>query len=269
MIDLHSHILPGVDDGAADVDEALAICRAAARAGTTQMVATPHLRHPSFWNDDRHGLEAAFLTLREMVDLEQLGLELHLGGEIAISDASVEELLSPGGGRLFTLAGGKWVLLEFDFSGYGPDPVETVWEVAVRGYRPIVAHPERLRWMAGDFGLLAALARHGATFQLTAMSLTGDFGKVARDAAFAIAERGLVQFVSSDAHDARLRKPGLQAARDLVAKTWGDAAGRAFFLDNPLAVVEDRPLGGPGDAAAGGPEGPAGGGSPGERKGLS
>lgn len=246
MIDLHSHILPGVDDGAADVEEALQICRAAARDGTTELVATPHLRHSMFWNDDPAGLEAAFLTLREMVDHENLGLELHLGGEIAISDASVEELLSPGSGGLFTLAGGKWVLLEFDFSGYGPDPVETVWEVAVRGFRPIVAHPERLRWMASDFGLLAALARHGATFQLTAMSLTGEFGKIARDAAHALTERGFVHFVSSDAHDARLRRPGLQAARDLVAKTWGEAAGRAFFLDNPRAVLLDQPLpGGP------------------------
>lgn len=242
LIDLHSHVLPGVDDGAEDIEEALAICRLAAAEGTRHLVATPHLRHSSFWNDDRNALEATFLALREVVAHEGLPLELHLGGEIAISDASVEELLSPGT-QLLSLAGGSWVLLEFDFQGYGPDPVETVWEVAVRGLRPIVAHPERLRWMASDGGLLAALARHGATFQLTGMSLTGEFGRIARDAAFQLVERGYVHFVASDAHDPRLRRPGLQAARELVARTWGENAAQAWFTDQPLAVIEDRPLG--------------------------
>lgn len=244
MIDLHSHVLPGVDDGAADIDEALAICRMAVKDGTTELVATPHLRHPSYWNDDSHGLEAAFLTLREVVEHEGLELELHLGGEIAVSDASVEELLQPGS-RLFTIAGGKWVLLEFDFQGYGPDPVETVWEVAVKGFRPIVAHPERLRWMASDGGLLTALARHGAAFQLTAMSLTGEFGRIARDAAMGLAEKGFVHFVSSDAHDSRLRRPGLAAAREVVTRAWGEETARRLFLDHPRAVIEDRPLSGP------------------------
>lgn len=245
MIDLHSHVLPGVDDGAADIDEALAICRMAVKDGVTDLVATPHLRHASYWNDDAHGLEATFLALRETVEHEEMGLNLHLGGEIAVSDSSVEELLRPGGSRLFSMAGGKWVLLEFDFQGYGPDPVETVWEVAVKGFRPIVAHPERLRWMASDFGLLAALARHGATFQLTAMSLTGEFGRIARDAAHQLADRGFVHFVSSDAHDPRLRRPGLSAARDVVAKSWGQDAARRLFVDHPRAVLQDRPLSGP------------------------
>lgn len=245
LIDIHSHILPGVDDGAADLAEALAICRLAVAEGTRHLLATPHLRHESFWNEDRPKLEAAFRELQKVVGQEGLPLELYLGGEIAINDASVEELLAPGT-QLLSLAGGRWVLLEFDFQGYGPDPVETVWEVAVRGFRPIVAHPERLRWMASDFGLLTALARSGATFQLTGMSLTGEFGRIARDAAFQLVERGFVHFVASDAHDPRLRKPGLFAARELVARTWGEAAAQAFFTDQPLAVIEDRPFAAPG-----------------------
>lgn len=241
MIDLHSHVLPGVDDGAADIGEALDICRLAVEDGITDLVATPHLRHASYWNDDAHGLEAAYLALRETIEHEELPLALHLGGEIAVSDSSVEELLAPKT-SLFTMAGGKWVLLEFDFQGYGPDPVETVWEAVMHGFRPIVAHPERLRWMANDPGLMAALARHGATFQLTAMSLTGEFGKIARDAAHNLADQGHVHFVSSDAHDPRLRRPGLKAARELVAKTWGDESARKLFVDHPRAVLEDRPL---------------------------
>lgn len=241
MIDLHSHILPGVDDGAADLEEALGICRLAAEQGTRHLVATPHLRHNSYWNDDHAGLEAAFLALREVISLEGLPLSLSLGGEIAISDASVEELLAPHS-RLFTMAGGKWVLLEFDFQGYGPDPVETVWEVAVQGLRPIVAHPERLRWMASDKGLMTALARHGATFQLTAMSLTGEFGRIAESAALSLVEQGFVHFVASDAHDPRLRHPGLGAAREMVVRNWGEKTAQALFSDHPLAVIEDRPL---------------------------
>jgi protein-tyrosine phosphatase len=241
VIDLHSHVLPGVDDGAADLGEALEICRLSVADGVTDLVATPHLRHASYWNEDAAGLEAAFLTLREVIEDEGLDLRLHLGGEIAMCDASVEELLGPRNG-LFTLAGGKWVLLEFDFSGYGPDPVETVWETVMHGFRPIVAHPERLRWMASDAGLMSALARHGATFQLTAMSLTGEFGKIARDAAHALADKGHVHFVSSDVHDPRQRRPGLKAARELVSRTWGDDSARKLFVDHPRLVLDDLPL---------------------------
>jgi protein-tyrosine phosphatase len=246
VIDIHTHVLPGVDDGARDLEQALAMCRQAVADGTTTLIATPHVRHASYWNGEARELRTRYDVLRIALAQQEVPLDLRLGGEIAMNSDSVDELLAqrkPGRAQtLHTLAGSRWALLEFDFSGLGPDPLETVHEVLVAGYAPIVAHPERFRWLAGDERLQAALIGHGAAFQLTAMSITGEIGRFAQDAAQRMLERGWVRFVASDCHDVRLRPAGLARARAAVAKSWGAAAAQALFIDNPRAVIEDRLL---------------------------
>lgn len=243
MIDLHTHILPGVDDGARNLGQSVEICRQAAAEGTTVMVATPHVRQASYWNNDNKALEHAWRTLRFALARDGVAVDVLLGGEIAIHSDSLDELiLQRRRGRtptLFTLAGSRAVLLEFDFQGIGPDPVETVHEVMVAGYQPVVAHPERFRWMAHDHGLLAALFHHGAHFQLTAMSLTGDLGRFAQEAAIRMMDNGWIRFIASDTHDPRLRPPGLAKAHAQVERTWGAEAARAIFFDHPRALLDD------------------------------
>lgn len=244
MIDLHSHILPGVDDGSSSLDESVAMCRASAEDGITAMVATPHLRQAQYWNDDRELLVDRFRALRSAVRRE-LGdrLEVHLGGEIALHSESLREIEELPEGDLLTLAGTRYVLLELDWQGVGPDPVETCHELVVAGMVPIVAHPERVRWLVEDRGLQEALVECGALFQLTAMSVTGEIGTWAEDAAAWMLDHGLAHFVSSDTHDPSVRKPGLAQARQVLSQRWGDEVARALVEDHPRAVLEDRPIG--------------------------
>lgn len=243
MIDLHSHILPAVDDGAADLEEAVEMCRRSWEDGVRTLVATPHLRQESFWNDDRELLVDRFEVLREAVAKELAGeLELHLGGEIAIHGASMEEIALLPGGELLTLAGTRYLLLELDWRGLGPDPLEMLHEVVVAGFRPIIAHPERVGWLMEDRPLVEAMVDQGALMQLTAMSVTGELGPVAREASEWLLDSGLVHLLASDTHDPSLRRPGLSRARDAVAERWGEPLATALVEDHPKAVLEDRPV---------------------------
>lgn len=243
MIDLHTHILPGVDDGAGDLDEAVEMCRLSFEDGCRTLVATPHLRQESYWNDDRRLLEDRFEALRaEVMRRLGAGLTLLLGGEIAIHGASLDEIAELPDGALLTLAGSRYVLLEFDWRGLGPDPLDMLHEVIVAGWRPIVAHPERYAWLMRDRPLVEALVDHGALMQLTAMSVTGDLGAMPRDASEWLIDSGLAHILASDTHDPALRRPGLSEARDYVAARWGEPLARAMVEDHPRAVLEDRPI---------------------------
>lgn len=243
MIDLHTHILPGVDDGADDLDEALEICRLSYEDGVRAIVATPHLRQESFWNDDRRLLVDRFKALRSAVARHLDGdLEIHLGGEIALHGSSLDEIARLPGGELLTLAGTNYLLLEFDWRGLGPDPLEMLHEVVVAGFRPIIAHPERVAWLMKDRPLVEALVDHGALLQLTAMSVTGELGSTVLEHSEWLLDAGLVHFLASDTHDPSLRRPGLAKARDAVARRWGEPLARALVEDHPRAVLEDRPI---------------------------
>lgn len=239
LIDLHAHVLPGVDDGAASFDEAVAMCRAAAEDGCTALVATPHLRHARWWNGERRPLEALHDRLCQLLDGAP---ELHLGGEIAVHSESVDEIFDLPEGELLTLAGSRYVLLELDWHGLGPNVFDVLHELKVRGLFPIIAHPERVRWLASDTGLVEELVVRGAYVQITAMSVVGELGPDLRRLCERWIQADLVHFVASDAHGVSLRPPGLAAAYRAVETRFGEELATRIFRDHPAAVVENRPL---------------------------
>jgi protein-tyrosine phosphatase len=249
MIDLHCHILPAIDDGARSLEEAVAMCRAAAADGCAGMVATPHQRRAGWWNCDRAHLAELRQTLAAAVALELPGFQVLGGAEIRVDGqlfAEVEALAAaaePEAGTGVTpLAGSRYLLLEFA-GGEAPDAAaDLVHELAVAGWRPVLAHPEHIPWMAGSLGAVERLVSLGALCQVTAMSVTGDFGRRAQAEAGRLLDAGLVHFVASDAHDLKRRPPGLSRARRAIAARWGEELAARLCQENPRAVVEDRPL---------------------------
>lgn len=241
MIDLHCHILPGVDDGAPSLEDALAMCRLAADDGCEAMVATPHQRRDPWWNDDVERLRGLAAQLQERTR-EALGdgFRVLLGGEIHVDRELLSEIERLPGGTILPLAGSRYLLLELDNWGSPDAAVQLVHETTVAGWRPILAHPEFIPWL--DFDLLAHLVSLGATAQVTAMSVTGDFGRRPLQDTHRMIEAGLVHFLASDAHDVRRRPPGLGRACVMIASRWGNELAQRLVLDNPLAVLEDRPL---------------------------
>jgi protein-tyrosine phosphatase len=240
MIDLHCHILPGVDDGAGSLEEAAAMCRLAARDGCTAMVATPHQRRGEWWNCDRQRLSALTRRLQAEVGRE---IQIFLGAEVHVDAQLLDDVERlPGHGGILGLAGSRYLLIEFPPFGSPPAAEDLVHELVVAGWRPVVAHPELIPWLAADLDAVAQLIALGASTQVTAMSVTGDFGKRAQQQVWALLDAGLVHFLASDAHGIQRRPPGLRAAADAVAQRLGPEAARQLVADHPRAVLEDRPL---------------------------
>lgn len=238
MIDLHTHVLPGVDDGADDLPTALAMCRLAAADGCTDLVATPHQRTQHWENTNTERLQAVWRSIERAVD----GLRVHLGAEVRVDSFLLEDLAQPDRAGVLSLAGSRYLLLELDRYAPFDRVIALTEELRVAGWLPIYAHPELIPWLAGDLLMLEELAAAGALFQITASSLTGEAGRPLRSLCRRLMDRELVDFVASDTHGTTWRPPGLTKARRAIERGWGEARAERLTRTNPLAVLRDEPL---------------------------
>jgi protein-tyrosine phosphatase len=240
VIDLHVHLLPGVDDGPADTAAAVAMCRAAAADGIEVTIATPHQRHPLWPGLRRTTLEARHAELSTAMAVGNI-IDVRLGAELRADSELVGDLEHDGDG-LLSLAGSRYLLVELDPIPVGPDPRDLVNELAVAGWRPVVAHPERIPWLVGAVDLLAEMVGLGATLQLTGMAVTGELGRRSHDCCRTLLDRDLAHFVGSDGHNLQMRPPTLSRSYDAVRAGWGADTAERLFVTNPRAVLDDRPL---------------------------
>jgi protein-tyrosine phosphatase len=239
MIDLHAHLLHGVDDGPETLEEAVEMCREAADDGIEAIVVTPHQRH-GFWpNADRALLQELFGELQGAVGGKPV---LALGAEIRVDSELLHEVDRYPGGSLLPLAGSRYLLLEFPTVAIGPDPRDVVHELTVAGWRPILAHPERIPWLVDRPALMTELVERGALLQLTGGSITGEHGRGPQECCFVLLDEDLVHFVASDAHDSHVRPPRLSDAVRALTERWGEARARLLTEGNPRAVLENLPL---------------------------
>lgn len=234
MIDLYSHILPGLDDGAASEEEALEIARAAVADGIHTMAATPHVR--SDYPTSPTAMEGALAALRTALARAAVPLDLRSGGEIALDRL---DDLEPGDLRRFGLGGTRYLLLETPYSGWPLGLAEQLFRVRLSGFVPVLAHPERNSDVIADPGRLAPLVEAGTLLQLTASSLDGRAGRAAAAAARHLVESRLACVVASDAHTPSVRGVGLSRAVAAI----GDAAlGRWLTELVPAAILADDPI---------------------------
>lgn len=202
MIDLHCHLLPGIDDGPDTLDDSLALASSAATAGTRTIVATPHVSWK--YRNDAETIHHSVDHLAHALAAEQVGIEVLTGAEIAmtyVTDIPSEEL-----GRL-TLGGSAWLLIEPPFAPVATGLDAIVIDLMQQGYEIMIAHPERCAALHRDPSLVATLVRAGALTSVTAGSLNGRFGSSARRFALRMLEEGMAHNVASDAHDSLNRPP--------------------------------------------------------------
>ena len=239
MIDLHSHVLPGLDDGPGDMAGSLSLARAAVDAGTRVLAATPHIGHR--YDVPPSELAAHLAALREALDADGVPLEVVAGGEVA---AGMAADLTPGELEQIALGGGSCILLECPFSESGGLMPGLAAHLRGDGFRVLLAHPERSPEFLREPALLAALIDDGAFVQITAGSLRGDFGRMVRRFALALLGDRLVHVVASDAHDAYHRSPELASIVALVARETGMPVGTTQFLTDeaPRALLDDDPV---------------------------
>jgi protein-tyrosine phosphatase len=206
VIDLHTHVLPGIDDGPETIDGSIALVRAAVADGTRVMVATPHVN----WHHHNNAATIARLTreLNERLRLEGIAMEIRPGAEIAMT--RVEEIDPAELGRL-RLGDGPWVLLEPPFTPMATGLDGVVAALQSAGHRVLLAHPERCPALHREPQLVESLVRSGVLTSVTAGSLVGRFGGEVRRFTRRLVELGLVHNVASDAHDAVRRPPRMAA----------------------------------------------------------
>lgn len=233
MIDLHSHILPGIDDGAADLETSLEMARAAINDGIQIMACTPHIT-PGVYNNDADTIEAAVSDLRRALELRNLRLELVVGADVHISPNMGEHLVS---GEWPRLAGTQYFLFEPPHHVMPPHLHRIADSLMDDGLVPVLTHPERLSWIDTHYDMIGALRELGVLLQLTAGSLTGDFGSTAKYWADRMLADGFVDLLATDTHDPKRRPPVLSRAREYVAQRYGEAVANGLVHDNPRAIL--------------------------------
>ena len=233
-IDLHSHVLPGLDDGPDTVDGSLALVRALVAEGVTTVCATPHVQpHP--YRTTVAARDAALTVLREAVAAIGAPLEIVAGGEIDLEFAATwdDEELQP------WALGRRSLLVEFPWAGVWPMALApTCVELVRRGYLPVIAHPERIRVVQAAPERLDELLSIGAVVQVTAGSLTGAFGRTARDTALELFRRDRAHLVASDAHDSASRGAVHRDAHATLAGAAGEDLADAAFAEAPQSVLD-------------------------------
>lgn len=238
MIDLHSHVLPGLDDGARSLDEAVELARQASLGGVTALAATPHVRDD--WPTTPEQMERGVAELRDELARSDVALEIVPGGELALGrlgTLTTDEL------RRFTYGqAGKYALVECPYFGSPLELIPAIRALREDGLTSIVAHPERNPDVAQRPSRVASLIEVGALMQLTAASVDGALGRAPRETAFSLLELGLAHMIASDAHGPHIREAGLASAAEALGDDW-----LALFLteDAPAAVLAGERVGAP------------------------
>jgi protein-tyrosine phosphatase len=227
-VDLHSHILYGLDDGAKTREQSLEMLEIAARSGTTDIVATPHANGRYVFKPE--AIEQRIADLRE-----QTTLRIYPGCDFHLQVDNIEDALAHP--EKYTINHRNYLLVEFpDLTIFsGTDAI--LMRLLDAGMVPIITHPERNAQLQHKTDDLARWVDTGCYVQVTAASYTGGFGRAARACAHDLMNRGLTHFVASDAHDCSRRPPSLQEAYSWLADRWEEEWIRPLFEDNPRAVL--------------------------------
>lgn len=231
MIDIHTHILPGVDDGPDTMSEALEIIRMASDDGVKGMVSTSHILH-KIDDEINAKYKSVFDELKQQVQQEKISVELWLASEVHLhSQFDLKyDLMTFNQNK-------KYMLVELPMHDVPADTGDTLFNLSIEGIIPILAHPARNSRIRQHLKQAYRLVERGVLMQLNAGSITGHFGKDVKKTAFRMLDHQMVHFVASDCHGTNRRSPILSEAFHVVQKKWGEETAHLLFQENPYKAV--------------------------------
>ncbi|MEN6350064.1 MAG: CpsB/CapC family capsule biosynthesis tyrosine phosphatase [Syntrophomonas sp.] len=239
MIDIHAHILPGLDDGARNLEESLEMARLAVNDGIKYLFATPHVVK-GLYENKKDDIIKAVHELQQKLDDEQISLTIIPGAEIRIADDLPSRLDR---GELLTLDNkDKYLLIDLPIGVFPDYTSEVLFQIQLRGITPILAHPERNTIIAADSSILNKLVYRGVLVQITCGSLTGSFGSSVRRNAFRYMQEGMVHVLASDAHSSRGRTPCLTGAYQTLEKSFGTSFAYQLEHVNPGKLLKGEQI---------------------------
>jgi protein-tyrosine phosphatase len=235
VVDIHSHILPEVDDGSRSWEVSVAMCRMAAADGITYQVATPHA-------NDRYHYDRAYLQslIDHLQSLIGRQLTLSLGCDFHLSYENVQDVMA--NPARYAIGSTHYMLVELSNYSVPPQTTDCLMQLADRGMTAIITHPERNPILRENLHRVMEWAEQGCVIQMTGSALTDFWGEGVRRAAHWLIEHDAVHVLATDAHDTEKRIPVLSTAREAAAKLCGEEVAEALVEGNPQAIVGDQPL---------------------------
>jgi protein-tyrosine phosphatase len=230
MVDIHSHIVYGVDDGAKTLEDSVAMLEMAAKCGTTDIVATPHSDHKYQYDPD--------LIIARIAEIQQaLGdrIRIHKGCDFHLHFDNIQRCEEDR--ERFTINGKRYLMVEFADSQIPKNIAYVFQDMLRRDITPVITHPERNNLLMGRLSEMVEWVRFGCLVQVTAQSFTGRFGKKAEEGARRLMRQNMVHFVASDAHDTEWRPPDLREARLLVSTEYGEDTAVRLFETHPRMTL--------------------------------
>lgn len=237
MIDLHCHMLPGIDDGSPDLATSLEMARIAVADGIAITACTPHI-YPGLYENTAAGIRSAVTSLQAELDANGIALQLTSGADAHLTPELLGRLKS---GTAPTINQGRYFLLEPPHHVEPPRFEDSVFDFMVSGYIPVITHPERLTWIEGKYESFKRLALRGAWMQITSGSLTGRFGSRAQYWGERMLDEGLVHILATDAHTTRRRAPLLAEGKAVAVKYVGKVEAERLVEERPRAIFDNMP----------------------------
>lgn len=236
MIDIHSHVLPQIDDGPASWEETMAMMHQAEEDGITEVAITHHILSNIDYEREAE-IVTKFEELKKRLELERITIKLHLGAELySQPDMELHHRISTYDDNK------KYFLVEFPMQGVPQFAADYFFDVATVGITPVIAHPERNMGIIRNPERAYEFVQRGALLQMNAGSIVGRHGEPVKDTAMVLLNSNLIHLVGSDGHNTRRRPMKLSDARRLVAEGWGEDRARAIFEENPKPILTGEPF---------------------------
>jgi len=239
MIDIHSHILPAVDDGAQSIDEAIELLHLAQDDGVTTQFLTPHMRPPRYVNE-AITLRQEFKKFSDIVADNGFSINLHLSAEVRVGPEVMTLLQRDDFPWLGSWDGKNAFLLEMPHAQVPTGTINLIKWLLQRNIVPVIVHPERNREFQTNIGLLEQYVQAGCLVQITAASLLGKFNDKSERCAIELIEKDLVNFMATDSHNDHYRPPDLKAGYERAKNFISEDKARSFVYDAPAKLLTEH-----------------------------
>ena len=239
MIDLHCHLLPGIDDGPATPRETLRLCRLAVADGITHAITTPHI-HPGRWHNTKATIAKDCRKLQRALAKRNIPLQVGYAAEVRLTDEIMQQVENDEIPFYGKVDGYHIMLLEFPHGQIIPGSDKLVRWLLQRRIRPLIAHPERNKQVMKDPTQLTPFIKAGCWLQLTAGSVTGNFGERAQTVARQLLDEDVVAVLASDGHNSGARRPALAEAFEYIAEHYGESRAKRLMLHNPATIAASQ-----------------------------
>jgi protein-tyrosine phosphatase len=236
LIDLHCHVLAGIDDGPKDLSTSIDMCRIAVQDGIEGIIATPHYIYGAI-NNNREIIQQKVAELNDCLEEQTIDIDIYVGSEAFICP-ELPRLVREG--QACTINDTKYILIELPMTSIPCYTADVIYQLKLDGYTPIIAHPERNAVIAKDPNLLIDLIRRGALFQINATSIRGLFGKDIMETSMTLLKHKMVHFIASDAHTAGRRSPKLSSAMSIIEDNAGYEYLQNMIKNNQAALKGER-----------------------------